>query len=262
MVPPNKLKQLLAQGKVAFGATIQIPATALVEIVGRVGFDFTMIDTEHGMYDMQTAGELLRVAQGVGLTPLVRVLKNEKELIMKALDLGAEGVIVPHVSTPEHAEQAVRACRYGVDGWRGACPLVRAAGYSLSEWRGYEAAANENAMVVLIVEDPEGVANIEEIVSVEGVAAVFLGLFDLTVSLGCGGNSEDPRVQQSADKILAACHQKGVPAMYSVTSGPDVDSWVRRGVRMVLAGADTRIFSQACKAFLNSVAHLRCRGGA
>ena len=109
----NKLKKKLNQGYLAFGVTTHIPAPALVEIMGKAGYDFTMIDTEHGLYDIETAGELIRTAQGVNLTPIVRVLKNNKWLISRVLDFGAQGVVIPHISTKEDAVKAVEACKYG-----------------------------------------------------------------------------------------------------------------------------------------------------
>src|SRR5208337_2537390 len=99
-------------------------------------------------YDTERGGELIRTAHGANLTPIVRVLKNDPTLIMKALDLGAEGVIIPHISTKENAAQAMQAFRYGPGGSRGACPLVRAADYGLADWREYETETSQRAMVI------------------------------------------------------------------------------------------------------------------
>lgn len=256
MVFQNKLKRMLKEGYLAFGVTTQIPATALVEILGRVGYDFAMIDTEHGLYDMETAGELIRAAQGVNLTPIVRVLKNDQGLIMKALDLGAQGVTIPRISNKEDAARAVEACRYGATG-RGACPLVRAAEYGLSDWPYYQEEANKDTMVFLLIEDLEGAHNIESILSVDGVDAVHLGPFDMSVSAGYQGNVNHPEIQKALDRILAACKERGIPVMHSLIWGGDVEAWVNKGVRLILHSADSFIFAQACHTFLKSVSHLR-----
>jgi 4-hydroxy-2-oxoheptanedioate aldolase len=184
------------------------------------------------------------------------VLKNDKGLITKALDLGAQGVIIPHISSKEDATRAVEACKYGAAG-RGACPLVRAADYGLWGWADYQEQANQETMVILLIEDLEGAHNIEDILSVDGVDVVFLGLFDMSVTAGYPGNVHHPEIQKAADRILAACQDRGIPVMHALTSGRDVEAWVNRGVRLILQSADSFIFARACQAFLESVSHLR-----
>ncbi len=255
----NRLKKVLSEGQVVFGGCAQIPSVPLVEIMGRAGYDFVVIDTEHGLYDMQAAGELVRAAQGADLTPLVRVLKNDKALIMKALDLGAQGVVVPHVSQKGEAARAVEACEYGGTG-RGACPLIRAADYGLSDWKIYQEEARRNILLLLIIEDLEGARNIEEIVSVNGVDAVWLGPFDMSVSAGYQGNLEHPAIEKELDRIIAACKERGVWVMHAFpceANAKEVDRWVRKGVRLVVHSTDSFIFGQACSRFLRSVSHLR-----
>ena len=255
MVFQNKLKQIVEEGYLAFGAAIHIPAPALVEILGRVGYDFAIIDTEHGLYGIETAGELIRVAQGANLTPIVRVPKNDKEMITTALDLGAQGVVIPHVSNKEDAARAVKACRYGAAG-RGACPIVRAADYGLSDWLHYQEDANKNTMVFLLIEDLEGAHNIEDILSVDGVDVVFLGPFDMSVSAGYKGNMNHPEIQKALDKILSACKARGMLVMHTFC-GPNVEAWVNKGVRLIVMDADSSIFAQACRNSLESISHLR-----
>ena len=257
MVFENRLKRILDEGYLAFGATIQIPAVALVEIVGQAGFDFTMLDTEHGLYSMETAGKLIRTAQGVNLTPIVRVLKNDEGLILKALDLGARGVVIPHISNKEDAVKAVKACKYS--GSRGACPDVRAASYSLLDWSLYQEEADKNTMVFLLIEDLEGANNIEDIVSVEGVDVVFLGPFDMSVSAGYKGDANHPEIQKALDKVIIACRQKAIPIMHVLMDGRPVKEWVEKGVRLFLQRADGAVFAKVCRDFLKSVSHLTGR---
>jgi 4-hydroxy-2-oxoheptanedioate aldolase len=252
---PNKLKQVLEDGRVAFGAATQIPAPALVEILGLVGYDFTMIDTEHGLFDMQGAGDLVRTALGANLTPLVRVLKNDTGLIMKALDLGAQGVIVPHISNKGDAEKAVEAAKYR--GVRGACPLVRSAGFGLWEWPQVQEEADRDTFVIPIIEDLRGVENLEMILDVPGIDIVFMGPFDMSVSAGFQGNVAHPEILGAMEKILEACRKRKVPVMHTLTGGTNVDAWVERGVRLVMQSADSVVFARAQRAFLESVSHLR-----
>ena len=256
MIFENKLKLLLQRGKLAVGAVVQLPCSPIVEILGYAGFDFVMIDTEHGLFDLETAANLVRAADGVGLTPLVRVVKNEPTLILKALDMGAKGVIIPHVNSKQDAQKAVKASKYGKEG-RGSCPLVRANQYSLGKWSEYERWANENTMVIALIETLEAVDNIEEIVSVKGIDAVFLGAFDMSVGGGFKGQVSEPTIQKALDKILEACKKRNIPVMHTTTNGPDIDSWIQKGVRLIVQGAESGVFARACVDFLNSVKHLR-----
>ena len=257
MVFENKLKKILSKGHLSFGSALHIPAVALIEIMGKVGYDFIIIDTEHGLYDIETAGKMIRVAQTVNLVPIVRVLKNDEGLILRALDLGAQGVIIPHVSSKKDASKAVEACKYGIDGRRGACPLVRSANYGLLDWPQYEEDANRNTMVFLLVEDLKAAYNIEDILSIDGVDAVFLGPFDMSVSAGYKGNVNHPEIQKALDNILAACKQRKIPVMHAVASDGEVENWIKRGVRLFVQSADSFIFAQACAAFLKSVSRFR-----
>ena len=254
----NRVKRILESGAVALGACIHVPATAHVDIVGRAGFDFVMIDAEHGMFGMTTAGELIRVARALNVTPIIRVLQSEPEIIMKALDLGAQGVVIPHVASREDAVRAVAACRYGPDGRRGACPIVAAADYNLGDWKTFQRRANEETLVLALIEEMAGVENIEEIASVDGVDVIFLGPFDLSVSSGYEGNVEHPQIKQALDHVLEVARKHQKPTMIAAgTSGGDIGAWIEKGVRMVMQSADSLVFSRACREFLTEHEHLR-----
>jgi len=192
------------------------------------------------------------------MAALVRLQANDRSLILRALDLGAQGVVIPHVSTRADAELAVRAAKYGSQG-RGACPLVRANSYGLGNWSEYESAANENTMVIVLIEDLEGAANVEDILSVKGVDVVYLGPFDMSVGAGHKGNVSHPEIQEALDRVLCACRERKVPAMHSLINGPQVEMWAEKGVRLFVQTADSFVFARASRELLDSVAHLRVR---
>ena len=252
----NKLKRMLREGQLAFGAVSQLPSTALVEILGLAGFDFVFLDTEHGQYSIETAADMIRVAEGVGLTPLLRVAKNDETLILKALDLGAQGVVVPHIITKEDAIKAVQACKYGPGGSRGACPLIRTNRYGLGQWDEYQEAADRETMVFALVEDMEAMPNIEQILDVEGLDAVVLGAFDMAVGSGHKGEVQHEEVVRALDKVLLECNTRGIPAMHVMTSGPNLQAWIDKGVRMICQTSESAVFANACESFLESMAHL------
>ncbi|MBI4584035.1 MAG: hypothetical protein HY717_08435 [Planctomycetes bacterium] len=253
MAGTNKLKGILSVGQVTFGFVMHTATPAFVEIGGRAGFDFVLIDTEHGLYDLGSAGDLIRAARGVDLTALVRVLKNEPELIMKALDLGGQGVIVPHVGSRDDALLAVEAAHLGPGGRRGACPLVAAADFGLVNWRQFQRQSNENTLVIPLIEDLEGTERIDEILSVPGIDIIFIGPFDMSVSGGFEGDMKHPEVMKGLDRVLAACQKRGVPVMMSMTGGEDPGPWIQKGVRAIMQRADSAVFASACRQFLNSV---------
>jgi 2-keto-3-deoxy-L-rhamnonate aldolase RhmA len=186
------------------------------------------------------------------------VPKNDRALITKALDLGAQGVVVPHISNKEDAARAVEACKYGPTG-RSACPLARSADYGIANWQEYQETANRETMVFLLIEDLEGAKNIEDILTVKGIDVVFIGPFDMSVSAGYKGNVGHPEILKNLDRVITVCNERGIPVMHTLACGPDLDAWVKKGVRLILQGADSMIFTRACRNFLESVSHLRRR---
>lgn len=258
----NKLKALLSEGRVAFGGGCHIGSGLVVDLMGKAGYDFVMIDTEHGTYDIDTAGELIRAAHGSGMTPLVRVLDNDRGLIMKALDLGAHGVIIPHVRTRSEAEAAVSAAKYHPEGSRGSCPIIAAADYTFFDWSEYQDWANKETMVIVLIEDPDGVKNIDEILSVSGIDVVMIGPFDMSVTMGLHGEATHPSVQANVDRVLAAARAKNLPAMHALLYPTDVDAWIAKGVRIFAHASDLMILAEGSGSFLRSVEHVRRRPAA
>lgn len=254
---PNSLKEILQKGQVAVGAVAQLSSPEMVEIMGMAGFDFAMIDTEHGIFEIETTGHLIRAANGSGMASLVRVNQNSESTILKALDLGADGVIIPHVQSSVDVEKALQACQYSPIGRRGACPLIRANQFGLGDWAKYQREANESTMLIVLVEDRAGVDNIEDILSVEGLDVLFWGGFDLSVSSGYSGNVAHPEVLKMFDRVLAACQERSIPVMHTATNGPNLERWIEKGVRLVVQGAECGVFARSCKQFLESLAHLR-----
>ena len=201
---PNRMKSLLLSGKPAFGVSIMIPSPQIVEIVGRFGFDWVLIDLEHGAISLETAEELVRAAESVGLTPIARPRENTAADILQLMDRGAMGVQVPHVNTAEDARRAVAAVKYHPLGTRGLGGGTRAADYGLGEpFDTYVETANRETLVCVQIEEEEGVGNVDAICQVEGVDVVFVGPSDLSQSMGFPGNPGAPEVREAIDATLA-----------------------------------------------------------
>jgi 4-hydroxy-2-oxoheptanedioate aldolase len=143
----NKVKLAQSQGQIAFGAWIRISSPDVVEAAGYQGYDFVVIDLEHGGFGLDTVPSMVRAAEAADVAPVVRVPGIEESTILKVLDAGAMGVLVPGISTKEQAERAVRASKYAPLGNRGACPWIRATGYKIQDWTAHVKWSNEETMV-------------------------------------------------------------------------------------------------------------------
>ncbi len=204
----NVLKRKFASGIFALGTFNVIPSSSVVNVFGCAGFDFIVIDAEHGPVGMETAEDLVRAAEAEGMSPIIRVSENNPALVLRSLDIGAHGIQIPHISNTSEAQKAVQYVKYPPLGDRGFSPFTRAGAYSLKKSLTHTVEANKNTMVVLNVEGVEGVTNLDEILKVEGIDVVFLGPYDLSQSVGKPGAVDDPEVvaciRSCAEKIRAA----------------------------------------------------------
>lgn len=177
------MREIVAKGGVPLGTFVTSQDPASTTILGSVGFDFVVIDCEHGPIDKVLALQHVRAAQAVGTIALARVLENAQPLIQSFLDIGVQGIIVPHVDDAEGARRMVRACRY-MPGGRGMCPICHGAGYAMESWAEHKQHSNANVLAIPLLESRAAVENIVEIVSVEGVEIVKFGPGDLSQDMG------------------------------------------------------------------------------
>ncbi len=190
----NVTKQKLADGELVIGSFVYVPSAKLTEIVGLLGFDFVVIDMEHGPVDIGLAEDMVRAAEYAGVTPVIRVSHNTPHLILRALDVGALGVHVPEISEVEEAKAMVASAKYGPEGHRGLAG-VRASQYGLKgSMPEYTAAANRETMVIAHIEHIDAANNLDELLSVDGIDVYYVGPVDLSNSLGVPGRAKDPKV--------------------------------------------------------------------
>jgi len=255
----NALKALLREGKVALGAQLRFGSPAIAELCGLAGYDWLVIDTEHAP---QTPPGVMAQLQGAGCTPataLVRVSRNDPDLIRLYLDMGAAGIVAPFVNTPAEAKTGADACRYPPLGTRGWGP-DRAAGYGLRAQE-YIEASDREVMFVPIIESAQAIANIEGILGTEGVDGCIVGPADLSISLGCAFDHQSAVFQRALDAVLAAARQTGKPAgigVYGpVFEGKLAAELAARGFRLLLAGGDEWILGAGCRLVLDQLSTLR-----
>jgi 4-hydroxy-2-oxoheptanedioate aldolase len=216
-------------GEPAFGAWCSIPSALSAEVVGQAGFDFVCADLQHGLADLGSAAPMLQAISITGADPIVRVPANEPWLIMRALDLGAAGVIVPLVGSAEEAARAAGACRYPPAGVRSWGP-VRVSSKKATD----AGACNERVLCLPMIETPEGLANLEAICSAPGVDGIYIGPSDLALSHGV---APGPELEALLGKIVATARKCGIPAGIHVPSGAAARERAEAG--FLLAGIAT-----------------------
>ena len=210
---PNTMKQKLQAGQPVFGSMITFPSAPVVEMLGFLGYDWVLIDNEHGSITVDLAEDLIRAAEFAGTAPIVRPVGNRPEIIAPFLDRGAWGVQVPHINTAEEARAAVSAVKYYPEGERGLFSRGRPADYGFSgNTPEYVAAANRNTLVCLMLEEVEAIANIPELVQVPGVDVYFIGAGDLSQSMGYPGQQTHPEVQALVEQGVRQIAAAGITA--------------------------------------------------
>jgi len=237
------LRELLDTGQPTLGGWLSIPSAFSAELMGRSGFDWVCIDTQHGLIGYDQMALMLQALSITGTPALVRVPWNGPEHVMKALDAGAQGVIVPMINNADDARSVVETVKYPPAGTRSWGP-IRAAldvvGYSAES-------ANANTLVIVMIETRDGVENLDEILSVPGVDAVYVGPMDLALAHGITPtlNVSDERHEQLIRMILDGCRRHGVVAGIHCDSVETIGRWWDLGYRMCTLASDAGLMRAA-----------------
>jgi 4-hydroxy-2-oxoheptanedioate aldolase len=247
----NQFKERLKYKKVALGTFLFTYSPTVMEILGHSGFDFVIIDTEHGPtgpLDTITLEHIIRAAEVSGTVPLVRLPERSKVMTQKVLDAGAKGIVVPWVRTKEDAEAAVMDAKYPPEGHRGSCFLTRPTGYSSKFTPEYWEEANNGVIVAPLIEDQTGVDNLDEILQVDGVDFIFFGGRDYSMSCGFA-QVNNPQTKSARQHIIDKCSEYDVPMANFLYSPFDesVKNSVAQGAQILVAGGDVSLLLQVCK---------------
>jgi 2-dehydro-3-deoxyglucarate aldolase/4-hydroxy-2-oxoheptanedioate aldolase len=252
-VKTNHVKRALREGRPTAGAWLSLCSAMTAEAMSRAGFDWLLVDMEHGHGDYQTLLAQLQAIEGSPTIPIVRVQANDAAVIKRVLDIGAYGVMVPWVGGRADAEAAVRATRYPPDGIRGIAGSHRAGGYGRHAAE-YWKRANEEILVVIQVETTSAVAEIEEIVRVPGVDVVFIGPADLSTALGHRGDFAAPPVRAAFERVEAAARGAGVALGNISRNWEQARQLYERGYRFLTLCSDTSLVVQGAQTFVDSFA--------
>jgi len=234
-----ELKEIWHSATPSFGAFVTSTDPMVSAIICNVGYEWLILDAEHAPYNPETLRSLVAVVKSRGTVPLIRVADNDAALINHALDLEAEGIMVPLLQTAEDARRAVAACRYPPQGIRGYNP--RDASNFFFEKEEYTRTINERVIVMLQVEHVLAVQNMDEILAVAGVDAVFIGPSDLSYSLGHPLQIGHPEVQAAMDTVVRKCNAARIPVGTIINgTSEELAGYIRRGMNFIIPYADFR----------------------
>ena len=215
-------------------------------MAGRAGFDWLLLDREHGAGHEETLLHQLQAIDTTPACPIVRVAWNDATRIKLALDLGASGIMVPYVNTAEEARQAVAAMRYHPQGTRGVARFTRAAGFSM-EFDTYFAEANESLLTIVQIETVEAVLHAEEIAQVEGVDVLFVGPLDLSVNLGIPQQLSHPDFRQAIRRVISAAKRAGKAAGTLLANADQIAPAIADGYTFIAVGSDGGLVANGLK---------------
>ncbi len=245
----------MKNGKTVFGTWCMLPSSVVVDVIAQTGVDFVIMDLEHGSLSWETAEDMVRAAQLHQCQAIIRIGDDQENTILHALETGAEAIMVPHVSTASAAERIVDAARYSPKGKRGLSPYTRCHGYTHQNLGASMEHHSSKTLIGVLVEGKEGINNLSEIAKVKGIDLIYLGMYDISQSVGLAGQLEHPKVLEQLDICLDKILNKN---KFAGTFSRDIDSSIKykeKGFQFVAQVADsyalTSFYTEAVKDFCN-----------
>ena len=231
----------------AIGVFMNCGCPEFLEIAASVGYDFVIIDNEHGLWSCEGNAHMIRAAESTGIVPIVRVSDINEAEIKRVLDCGTAGVMIPNISSVEQAKEALRLSKFKPEGDRGACPFVRANAYGRGVPAQYYADANRDVSVVLLVEGKGGIEAFDEIIELPGVDCIFFGPCDMAVSLGHPGDESHPDVHNAICTMIRKARAKGIYVGMQGFDGKETRYWLDQGAEFGVTIGDLGLFYRICK---------------
>jgi 4-hydroxy-2-oxoheptanedioate aldolase len=233
----NKLKEKIERQQTVFGLFVSIPHPSVIELIGHAEFDFVIIDLEHTTINLEILENMIRAAELLNITPLVRIDEIERTSILKVLDCGAQGIVIPHVSCREQVIQVIEYSYYHPIGQR-SLNSGRPAAFAKNPLTEYIAAANEEIMIIPMIENVEGVHNCKDILSLPQISFVLEGAADLSQSLAVPWQTGHPKVQNALEELHEIGKMCHVPYATVSREKEQHRRWADRGVRIFVLGDD------------------------
>jgi len=254
VIQENPVKRLLREGGVALGTMVSHVRTPSIAVMLKAaGFDFLFLDSEHGAFNLETIQDIALVAREAGIVPILRVPGLEDDHLFRPLDAGVMGLLCPHVETVEQAQHIVRATKYYPLGERGMS--LRNVHTRFVRGKGDEVTRrlNEETLLAIQVETAKGVENIEGLVGVEGIDAVYVGPNDLSQTVGVPGQIHHPEVTRRIERVIAACHRAGVAPGLHTYDVESAQGWLRKGIRLLGYSGDSSFIVDTGTQAVNSL---------
>jgi 4-hydroxy-2-oxoheptanedioate aldolase len=234
MIKSHRVRQNLAADRPSFGLIINFDSPWLVDAAGLIGFDFVLLDAEHGPLSPAIMEEMIRAAEAANMSALVRVPANVPHEILRYLDIGAVGIQVPHIDTAAEAKAGADAMRYPPQGSRGLAAITRAADYGMTVTpKEYLETANREVLFLPMVETQSAVDNVDAIAATPGVDALIIGPGDLSTSMGFAGDRTAPLVIKAIERILASGKTHGKPVSLPAANIAQAKDCLRLGAKII-----------------------------
>lgn len=250
----NRVKRTLAAGGVSVGTMmIEFATTGIGRLAAEAGAEFAVFDMEHSGWSMETVRLLMASSRCADLVPLVRVPTTQYHFISRALDVGAMGLVIPLVNTPEQARFAVECALYPPAGKRGCAFALAHDDYAGGDVTAKMRHTNDEIMLIAQIETAEGLANVDAIAGTPGVDALWIGQFDLTTSLGIPGKFDHPKFLDATKRVLEACQKHGKVATLAVMNPDELAEGPANGFRLLVYVADLWIYQQALRRCFRTV---------
>ncbi len=242
------LKTKLKDGGLVIGTMIsEIRNPNLAYMLVQCGFDFFIIDNEHGAYSPETISNMIAAARGAGISIVVRIPEIRREAIMKPLDSGATGLLVPMVNTADQAKEIMTYAKYPPMGNRGVALSRAHSSYGRPNAAEYLDQANQATFIAVQAESPQAIENLASIAAVPGVDAIFVGPADLSVSMGIPGQTTHPREVEAIAKVVDVCQQHNVIPGIHMSKLETLKDWIRKGMRFVTFSSDVDLLARAAE---------------
>jgi 2-keto-3-deoxy-L-rhamnonate aldolase RhmA len=253
-VPANRTKAKLAAGELCVGTMlVEIRQPGIMTMLANGGFDFVLVDNEHGPFAIDTIAELCRAARNEGVTPIVRIPELTYAHVAQSLDGGAQGIMLPRVTERAQVEECLRYMKYAPEGRRGAVLARGHTAFKVGPLVETLAAMNRETMLVVQIETREAVERLDDLLSVPGVDAALIGPTDLSLALGVGGQMEAPALVLAIEATMAACaRHKVVPAIHTNDVAMTA-AWARRGMRLVSINSEVGLLTTAARSAVTTI---------
>jgi 2-keto-3-deoxy-L-rhamnonate aldolase RhmA len=250
----TSIKQRLKNNELVLGTFVsELRNPNVAYLLAQCGFDYLIFDNEHGAFSHETVSDMIAASRGAGIDVIVRIPEIRREAILKPLDSGAAGLLIPQVNTAEEAAEIVRHAKYPPWGSRGAATRRAHNRYAHADAATFLKQANEKTFIAVQAETTEAIANADAIAAVEGIDAVFCGPFDLSISLGIPGDVNHPREVEAVDQMVAACQRHGKASGILMFDPAHLTPWIDKGMRFIAYSSDVNMLADAAAGALQQL---------